>query len=198
MTTKRKSYKGLVIVLTFILIALFIYVNRDQKDDNTELLKEKEFQNRKLLDSLNKVGGELVRVIEEQKRREAESFDKFKRETERLKKNTMKNFAILAILLMTSTCGFCQKNYPRKIEVGGDTCVIITMPQVKVINHRLLHRRFLMEENDTLRVRYLDLTKFIQIKNIQIDGLLKLNVDYRFRLENEMAVNLEYQKTKPR
>lgn len=86
MTTKRKSYKGLVIVLTFILIALFIYVNRDQKDDNTELLKEKEFQNRKLLDSLNNVGGELVRVIEEQKRREAESFDKFKRETERLKK----------------------------------------------------------------------------------------------------------------
>ena len=86
MTTTRKSYKGLVIVLTFILIALFIYVNRDQKDDNTELLKEKEFQNRKLLDSLNKVGGELVRVIEEQKRREAESFDKFKRETERLKK----------------------------------------------------------------------------------------------------------------
>ena len=53
-----------------------------------------------------------------------------------------------------------------------------------------------MEENDTLRVRYLDLTKFIQIKNIQIDGLLKLNVDYRFRLENEMAVNLEYQKNK--
>jgi hypothetical protein len=86
MTTKRKSYKGLVIVLTFILIALFIYVNRDQKDDNTGLLKEKEFQNRKLLDSLNKVGGELVRVIDEQKRREAESFDKFKRETERLKK----------------------------------------------------------------------------------------------------------------
>ena len=67
MTTKRKSYKGLVIVLTFILIALFIYVNRDQKDDNTELLKEKEFQNRKLLDSLNKVGGELVRVIEEER-----------------------------------------------------------------------------------------------------------------------------------
>lgn len=97
---------------------------------------------------------------------------------------------------MTSTCGFCQKNYPRKIEVGGDTCVIITMPQVKVINHRLLHRRFLIEENDTLRVRYLDLTKFIQIKNIQIDSLLKLNVDYRFRLENEMAVNLEYQKNK--
>lgn len=53
-----------------------------------------------------------------------------------------------------------------------------------------------MEENDTLRVRYLDLTKFIQIKNIQIDSLLKLNVDYRFRLENEMAVNLEYQKNK--
>lgn len=97
---------------------------------------------------------------------------------------------------MTSTCGFCQKSYPRKIEVGGDTCVIITIPQVKVINQRLLHRRFLMEENDTLRVRYLDLTKFIQIKNIQIDSLLKLNVDYRFRLENEMAVNLEYQKNK--
>ena len=52
-----------------------------------------------------------------------------------------------------------------------------------------------MEENDTLRVRYLDLTKFIQIKNIQIDSLLKLNADYRFRLE-KMAVNLEYQKNK--
>lgn len=95
-----------------------------------------------------------------------------------------------------STLSFCQTNYPRKIKFDGDTCVIISIPQLKVINHRLLHRRFLMEENDTLRVRYLDLTKFIQIKNIQIDSLLKLNVDYRFRLENEMAVNLEYQKNK--
>lgn len=53
-----------------------------------------------------------------------------------------------------------------------------------------------MEENDTLRVRYLDLTKFIQIKNIQIDSLLKLNVDYRFRLENEMDLNLKYREDK--
>jgi hypothetical protein len=53
-----------------------------------------------------------------------------------------------------------------------------------------------MEENDTLRVRYLDLTKFIQIKNIQIDSLLKLNVDYRFRLRNEMDLNLKYREDK--
>ena len=53
-----------------------------------------------------------------------------------------------------------------------------------------------MEENDTLRVRYLDLTKFIQIKNIQIDSLLKLNVDYRFRLKNEMDLNIKYAEDK--
>lgn len=108
----------------------------------------------------------------------------------------IRRFVTLALLTLMSTLSFCQTNYPRKIKFDGDTCVIISIPQLKVINHRLLHRRFLMEENDTLRVRYLDLTKFIQIKNIQIDSLLKLNVDYRFRLENEMAVNLEYQKNK--
>lgn len=95
-----------------------------------------------------------------------------------------------------STLSFCQTNYPRKIKFDGDTCVIISIPQLKVINQRLLQRRYLMAENDSLRTYNFDLTRYIGIKNTQIDSLLKLNVDYRFRLENEMAVNLEYQKNK--
>lgn len=95
-----------------------------------------------------------------------------------------------------STLSFCQTNYPRKIKFNGDTCAIISIPQLKVINQRLLQRRYLMVENDSLRTYNFDLTRYIGIKNTQIDSLLKLNVDYRFRLENEMAVNLEYQKNK--
>lgn len=91
---------------------------------------------------------------------------------------------------------FCQTNYPRKIKFNGDTCVIISIPQLKVINQRLLQRRHLMAENDSLRTYNFDLTGYIGIKNTQIDSLLKLNVDYRFRLRNEMDLNLKYREDK--
>lgn len=85
MTTKRKSYKGLVIVLTFILIALFIYVNRNPVDDDSER-KERELRNKRLIDSLGKVNDELVQLIAIQKRREEEACMRFKRETEKMRK----------------------------------------------------------------------------------------------------------------
>jgi hypothetical protein len=53
-----------------------------------------------------------------------------------------------------------------------------------------------MAENDSLRTYNFDLTGYIGIKNTQIDSLLKLNVDYRFRLRNEMDLNLKYREDK--
>lgn len=53
-----------------------------------------------------------------------------------------------------------------------------------------------MVENDSLRTYNFDLTRYIGIKNTQIDSLLKLNVDYRFRLRNEMDLNLKYREDK--
>lgn len=55
-----------------------------------------------------------------------------------------------------------------------------------------------MVENDSLRTYNFDLTRYIGIKNTQIDSLLKLNVDYRFRLRNEMDLNLKYREDKSR
>lgn len=108
----------------------------------------------------------------------------------------IRRFVTLALLTLMSTLSFCQTNYPRKIKFNGDTCAIISIPQLKVINQRLLQRRYLMVENDSLRTYNFDLTRYIGIKNTQIDSLLKLNVDYRFRLRNEMDLNLKYREDK--
>lgn len=74
--------------------------------------------------------------------------------------------------------------------------MVISVPQLKVINQRLLHRRYLITANDSLRTYCLDLTKYIGVKNTQIDSLLKLNVDYRLRLKNEMDLNIKYAEDK--
>lgn len=85
MTTKRKSYKGLIIVLTFILMALFIYVNRDSSDDDQES-NERELHNKKLIDSLGRVNDQLLQLIEVQRKKEEEAYTRFKQETEKMKK----------------------------------------------------------------------------------------------------------------
>lgn len=97
---------------------------------------------------------------------------------------------------MTGTCGFCQKNYPRKIETEGDTCVLVTMDQVKTLNRRLLHRRYLMRELDTMKVYTLSLESYIMIKNSQIDSLLKITANDRVRIKNLLEVNLQYERDK--
>lgn len=51
------------------------------------------------------------------------------------------------------------------------------MDQVKTLNRRLLHRRYL-------------------IKNSQIDSLLKMTADDRVRIRNLLDANLQYERDK--
>lgn len=95
-----------------------------------------------------------------------------------------------------SILSFSQANYPKKIKLEGDTCVLITVPQLKIINQRLLQRRFLLAENDSVRNFNKEMIEFVKLKNIQIDSLLKLNVNYSLRLKNELDLNLQYSKDK--
>ena len=87
---------------------------------------------------------------------------------------------------------FSQESYPRKIRLDGDTCVVISIPQLKVINSRLLERRYLKMAIDSLSVYASSLNSFIKVKNGQIDSIAKLASNYRFKLQNEMILNSKY------
>lgn len=80
---RDRNYKGLIIVLAFLLAALFIYVNRPAVIDDK---KEKDERDKKVIDSLGKVNGELLKLIEEQRRREGDARERFRKETEKMKK----------------------------------------------------------------------------------------------------------------
>lgn len=82
MTTRDRNYKGLIIVLAFLLAALFIYVNRPAVIDDK---KEKDERDKKVIDSLGKVNEELLKLIEEQRKREADTHERFRKETEKMK-----------------------------------------------------------------------------------------------------------------
>lgn len=73
---------------------------------------------------------------------------------------------------------------------------MVTMDQVKTLNRRLLHRRYLMRELDTMRVYTLSLESYILIKNSQIDSLLKMTADDRVRIRNLLDANLQYERDK--
>ena len=80
--------------------------------------------------------------------------------------------------------------------MDGDTCVVISIPQLKVINSRLLERRYLKAAIDSLNVYTSRLNSFIEVKNGQIDSLASLASNYRFRLQNEMVLNSKYREDK--
>lgn len=85
-----------------------------------------------------------------------------------------------------TTLSFSQENYPKKIKWGQDTCVLISFDQLKVINKRLLHRRYLLQLNDSL---YQYLYKYRSVsteKQILVDSLKQLSVFYRDKL-NEFS-----------
>lgn len=84
MKSKMKKYAGLVVFLALIIIAVSVYVRSTRHDLPSP--EDKEAQNRKLLDSLNRINKELIGVILQQQKEEAEAYNKFKKETERLKK----------------------------------------------------------------------------------------------------------------
>ena len=73
---------------------------------------------------------------------------------------------------------------------------MVTMDQVKTLNRRLLHRRYLMRELDTMKVYTLSLESYIMIKNSQIDSLLKITANDRVRIKNLLEVNLQYERDK--
>lgn len=95
MIMRDRNYKGLIIVLAFLLAALFIYVNRPEVIEDK---KEKDERDKKVIDSLGKVNEELLKLIEEQRRREGEAREKFKKETEKMKKEYDKRIRDLSDL----------------------------------------------------------------------------------------------------
>lgn len=74
--------------------------------------------------------------------------------------------------------------------------MVISIPQLKVINSRLLERRYLKMAIDSLNVYASNMNSFIEVKNGQIDSIAKLASNYRFKLQNEMILNSKYRDDK--
>lgn len=111
MTMRDRNYKGLIIVLAFLLAALFIYVNRPVVIDDK---KEKDERDKKVIDSLGKVNEELLKLIEEQRRREGEVYEKFKKETEKMKKEYDKKIRDLSDLSSDEHVRFLARELSEK------------------------------------------------------------------------------------
>lgn len=111
MTTRDRNYKGLIIVLAFLLAALFIYVNRPVVIDDK---KEKDERDKKVIDSLGKVNDELLKLIEEQRRREGDALEKFKKETEKMKKEYDKKIRDLSDLSSDEHVRFLSRELSEK------------------------------------------------------------------------------------
>lgn len=108
---RDRNYKGLIIVLAFLLAALFIYVNRPVVIDDK---KEKDERDKKVIDSLGKVNEELLKLIEEQRRREGEVYEKFKKETEKMKKEYDKKIRDLSDLSSDEHVRFLARELSEK------------------------------------------------------------------------------------
>lgn len=108
---RDRNYKGLIIVLSFLLAALFIYVNRPEVIDDK---KGKDERDKKIIDSLGKVNGELLKLIEEQRRREGDAREKFKKETEKMKKEYDKKIRDLSDLSHDEHVRFLSRELSEK------------------------------------------------------------------------------------
>lgn len=111
MTTRGRNYKGLIIVLAFLLAALFIYVNRPAVIDDK---KEKDERDKKVIDSLGKVNKELLKLIEEQRKREAGTRERFRKETEKMKKEYDKKIRDLSDLSSDEHVRFLSRELSEK------------------------------------------------------------------------------------
>lgn len=111
MTMRDRNYKGLIIVLAFLLAALFIYVNRPAVIDDK---KEKDERDKKVIDSLGNVNDELLKLIEEQRRREGDAREKFKKETEKMKKEYDKKIRDLSDLSSDEHVRFLSRELSEK------------------------------------------------------------------------------------
>lgn len=101
----------MIIVLAFLLAALFIYVNRPEVIDDK---KGKGERDKKVIDSLGKVNEELLKLIEEQRRREGEAREKFKKETEKMKKEYDKKIRDLSDLSSDEHVRFLARELSEK------------------------------------------------------------------------------------
>lgn len=111
MTTRDRNYKGLIIVLAFLLAALFIYVNRPAVIDDK---KEKDERDKKVIDSLGKVNDELLKLIEEQRRREGDAHERFRKEIEKMKKEYDKKIRDLSDLSSDEHVRFLSRELSEK------------------------------------------------------------------------------------
>ena len=77
--------------------------------------------------------------------------------------------------MLIALLSFSQENYPRRIELKGDTLCLITIPQVRKINERLLERRYFRSLSDSLLLYQNYLRDQLQIQNHHINELLSLD-----------------------
>lgn len=108
---RDRNYKGLIIVLAFLLAALFIYVNRPEVIDDK---KEKDERDKKVIDSLGKVNKELLKLIEEQRKSEADTRERFRKETEKMKKEYDKKIRDLSDLSSDEHVRFLSRELSEK------------------------------------------------------------------------------------
>lgn len=108
---RDRNYKGLIIVLAFLLAALFIYVNRPEVIDDK---KEKDERDKKVIDSLGKVNKELLKLIEEQRKREADTRERFRKETGKMKKEYDKKIRDLSDLSSDEHVRFLSRELSEK------------------------------------------------------------------------------------
>ena len=114
MTMRDRNYKGLIIVLAFLLAALFIYVNRPAVIDDKKEKDEKDERDKKVIDSLGKVNDELLKLIDEQRRREGDAREKFKKEIEKMKKEYDKKIRDLSDLSSDEHVRFLSRELSEK------------------------------------------------------------------------------------
>ena len=95
---------------------------------------------------------------------------------------------------MMNISGFCQTNYPAKIVWNNDTCVIISIPQLRLINQRLLQRRYLLTQCDSLSIYTEKLKDLIWKKDTMIKSFNNLIASYSEKLDLQIKMNAMYQK----
>jgi hypothetical protein len=77
-----------------------------------------------------------------------------------------------------STCLYSQTNYPKKIIIKNDTCILITSSQLIKINYKLQYKNYLVDQNRDLKLEALCYKSFLIQKDTIIANQKKILLDY--------------------
>lgn len=95
---------------------------------------------------------------------------------------------------MMSIFAFCQTNYPAKIVWNNDTCVVISIPQLRLLNQKLLHRHYLLSQRDSLSVYTEKLKDLIWERDTALSSYRDLIISYTEKLNFQIRMNETYQR----